>query len=66
MNQILIMQVLPGGEGIEMRHQLEKILSQRNDDLKVEFSQVSGWRYNDQLLLELAKRIELINLQKWD
>lgn len=65
-NQILIMQVLPGGEGIEMRHQLEKILSQRNDDLKVEFSQVSGWRYNDQLLLELAKRIELINLQKWD
>lgn len=64
--QILIMQVSPSGEGVEMRHKLEKIIDQRDNDLGVEIGHVSGWRYNDQLLLELAKRIELINLQKWD
>lgn len=64
--EILIMQVSSRAEGIEMRNRLDKITDNKEFNGSIEISHVSGWRHNDQLLLELARRIELINLQKWN
>ncbi|MBM7614601.1 CbiX/SirB N-terminal domain-containing protein [Alkaliphilus hydrothermalis] len=64
--EVVVMQVSSATENIENR----MIISQAIDDAEVpqyvsiNFS--SGWLYNDTLILELVRRIQLLNIQNWD